>query len=155
MNIYERYNTAIEDFRKAQKGNLYTATKSAESLFDIMYELEESNKNEDKSYLLARIYCELGLKWKCRKFVKSYKSSNQLDYLDKWQQLLNKVEDLFELRCFELVEFRDLRMAKKRKTLQPLLRSDFVFNEDKYFIRINIKPSFNDIVLLNKKVLHS
>jgi hypothetical protein len=154
MNIYERYITAVRNFRKDQKESLYTSTKSAESLFDIMYELEESNKDEDQNYLLARIYYELGLKWKCRKFVKFYKSSNQLDDLNKWKQLLNKVEDLFELGRFELVEFRDLRMAKRRNTLQQLLRSDFVINEDKYFIIINIKPSPNDIILLNKKVLH-
>ncbi|WP_417940614.1 hypothetical protein [Flavobacterium sp. RS13.1] len=154
MNIYERYITAIGDFRKDQKENLYIATKSAESLFDIMYELEESNKDEDQNYLLARIYYELGLKWKCRKFVKSYKSSNPLDDLNKWQQLLNKVEDLFELGRFELVEFRDLRMAKKRNASQSLSRNDFVFNEDQYFIRISIKPSSNDIILLNKRVLN-
>lgn len=154
MNIYERYIKAIGDFRKDQKGSLYIATKSAESLFDIMYELEESNKDEDQNYLLSLIYYELGLKWKCRKFIDSYKSSNQLGGSNKWHQLSNKVENLFELNRFELVEFSDLRMAKKRNISPPLSIDDFIFNEDEYFIRISMKPSSNNIIVLNKKVLN-
>jgi hypothetical protein len=157
MNIYDRYNIAKDDFQKYKKGSLYTATKIAEPLFDIMYELEKSNKDENQNYLLAQIYYELGWKWECRKFIKSYISSRKVNFLNKWkwQHLLNKVEKLFKLGHFELIEFRDLRMAKKRNVSQQLLQNDFIFNEDEYYIRITIKPNFNDIILLNKKVLNN
>jgi hypothetical protein len=121
-----------------------------------MYELEKSNKDENQSYLLAQIYYKLGWKWECKKFVKTHISSNKLNYLNqwKWRQLLNKVEDLFKLWHYELVEFRDLRTAEKRNVAPPLLRSDFIFIEEVNFIIISIKPNFNDVLLLNKKVLN-
>ncbi|WDF64291.1 hypothetical protein [Flavobacterium sp. KACC 22763] len=156
MNIYKRYKLAKEDFHKHKKGSLYNATKSAESLFDIMYELENYSKDQNQSYLLAKIYYELGWKWECRKFIKTHLSSNKLNYLNKlkWKYLLNKVEDLFKVSHYELIEYRDLRTAKKRNLPQTLLRNDFIFNEEVYFIIVSIKSDFNDIILLNKKVLN-
>jgi hypothetical protein len=156
MDIYERYNLAKKDFQKNKKGSLYIATKSAEALFDVMYKLEASNKDENQSYLLAQIYYELGWKWESEKFIKNYISTNKLNFLIKlkWQHLLTKVEDLFELGHFELVQFRDLRTAKKRNVPPPLLESDFIFKEEVNFIIINIKPDFDDAILLNKKVVN-
>src|SRR5690606_8469397 len=97
------------------------ATKNAEPLFDVMYQLEKSNKSEYENYLLAQIYYLLGWKWKCKRFIESYLSTMETDNLKKWQHLLNEVEQMFELSRFELIEFRDLRVAKKRNTSLELL----------------------------------
>ena len=150
--INDRYNIAMEKFQKHKKERLDIATKNAEPLFDVMYQLEKSNKSEYENYLLAQIYYLLGWKWKCKRFIESYLSTMETDNLKKWQHLLNEVEQMFELSRFELIEFRDLRVAKKRNTSLELLKNDFILSEDEYYIRISITPNFDNLILLNKNV---
>jgi hypothetical protein len=150
--VNDRYNSAMEMFEKHKKERLDIATKNSEPLFDVMYELEKTNKSENENYLLAQIYYQLGWKWKCKRFIESYLSTMEINNLKEWQNLLIKVEKLFELSRFELVEYRDLRVAKKRNTSLELLKNDFIVSEDEYYLRISITPNFDNLILLNKNV---
>ncbi len=114
--------------------------------------MKKTNKSENENYLLAQIYYQLGWKWKCKRFIESFLHIIETNNKKKWLNLLDEVEKLFELSRFELIEFRDLRVAKKRNTSFELFKNDFILSEDEYYLRISITPKFDKLILFNKNV---
>ncbi|KGL58391.1 hypothetical protein [Polaribacter sp. Hel1_85] len=104
-NVLNKYNDILNKFINS-KNNSKLVNKFSESIFDIKYKLEKQNRTEKEDYLLAKIYIELGHRWKAYKFIKSKIRISNDDNKLMYEKLLNRINDLFQ---FNNTNYKDLR----------------------------------------------
>ncbi|WP_027388498.1 hypothetical protein [Chryseobacterium gregarium] len=131
------YILVTSNFKKSK-----ASTESVEKLFDLIYEMENIEKNLDETIMLCEIYNLIGLNIKTKRILDSLELSTKEEKIkSEAQTKLDRDNNYKNTRFY----YRDLRESRIKKNLENLSVVDFVIlNEGEVF-----KIEFAKITQLN------
>lgn len=137
------YILITSNFKKSK-----ASTESIENLFDLIYEMENVEKNLDEAIMLCEIYNLIGLNKKTNGILSSLPLTTKEEKIKAEAQIkLDRDNNYKNTRFY----YRDLREARITKDLENLSTADFVtLNEEDAFKVKFVKIS--QLNILNKYV---
>lgn len=120
------YILVTSNFKKSK-----ASTESVENLFDLIYEMENVEKNLDETIMLCEIYNLIGLNIKTNRILDSLPLTKEEEKIKVEAQIKLDRDNRYKNTRFY---YRDLREAKITKDLENLSVADFVIlNEEEVF----------------------
>ena len=131
------YIQVITNFKKSK-----ASTESVENLYDLIYEIENAEKNIEETLLLCDLYNLIGLNIKTNRILDSLQLTPKEEKIKTQAQIKLDRDDKYKNTRFY---YRDLREARITKDLANLSVTDFVIlSEEEVF-----KVEFAKIIQLN------
>lgn len=146
------YILVTSNFKKSK-----ASAESVENLFDLIYEMENVEKNLDETIMLCEIYNVIGLNIKTNRILDSLPLTTKEEKLKTEAQIKLDKDNKYKNTRFY---YRDLREAKITKDLENLSVADFViFNEEEVFkiefVKITQINIFNKYVKTSEVSIYS
>lgn len=145
-NITQIFNAAHAEFKKSK-----ASEQSVENLYNLIYLLQERNRDFEENFVLAKLYKTIGNQIEAIKIIESVLINANKKESTLLKTLLSEIN---QQNVFGIKHYRDLRDAKLVKPSTQLFWDNILISEqdEQDGFRITISDTIRHIVIANKNL---
>ncbi|MDM1554941.1 hypothetical protein PYS58_03620 [Chryseobacterium indologenes] len=145
-NITRIFNDAHAEFKKSK-----ASEQSVENLYNLIYLLQERNRDFEENFVLARLYKTIGNQIEAIKIIESVLINANKKESTLLKTLLSEID---QQNVSGVKHYRDLREAKLIKSSTQLFEDNILISEQDEgdCFRITISDTIKHIVIANKNL---